>query len=112
VFTLTDDVFDNLSDMIDFLSSYFQQGVLVHVYVPVHNNLDFEVFYDTTYVKLVRVVKKMKYITFSFDQSLGILSYQDKIMTEKQQLKFNSNVLMPILNAFEKNNYDVNHISL
>ena len=109
---MTDDVFDNLSDMIDFLSFYFQQGVLVHVYVPVHVNLDLEVFYDTTYVKLVRVVKKMKYSTFSFDQSLGILSYQDKIMTEKQQLKFNSNVLMPIHNAFEKNNYDVNHISL
>ena len=104
-------MFDNLSDMIDFLSSYFQEGVLVHVYVPVHDNLDFEVFYDTAYVKVVMVLKKVKYSTFSFDQSLGILSYQDKIMTEEQQLKFNSNVLIPILNAFEKNNYDVNHIS-
>ena len=105
-------MFDNLSDMIDFLSSYYQEGVLVHVYVPVHDNLDFEVFYDLAYVKVVMVLKKVKYSTFSFDQSLGILTYQDKIMTEKQQLKFNSNVLMPILNAFEKNNYDVNHISL
>ena len=104
-------MFDNLSDMIDFLSSYFQEGVLVHVYVPVHDNLDFEVFYDMEYVKVVMVLKKVKYSTFSFDQSLGILSYQDKIMTEEQQLKFNSNVLIPILNAFEKNNYDVNHIS-
>ena len=109
---MTDDMFDNLSDMIDFLSSYYQEGVLVHVYVPVHDNLDFEVFYDLAYVKVVMVLKKVKYSTFSFDQSLGILTYQDKIMTEKQQLKFNSNVLMPILNAFEKNNYDVNHISL